>query len=55
MTIRSSTHAVAAGADVLCVTDRDFYDPSVGAFCKEEDIQVMDEIALLEILRLCVR
>jgi putative PIN family toxin of toxin-antitoxin system len=43
--------AVAAGADVLCVKDRDFYDPSVIAFCREEDIRIMDDIALLEILR----
>jgi hypothetical protein len=43
--------AVAAGADVLCVKDRDFYDPCVIAFCRAEDIRIMDDIALLEILR----
>jgi len=40
--------AVAAGADILCVKDRDFYAPSVIAFCQGEDFRVMDEIALLD-------
>jgi len=42
--------AVAAGADVLCVKDRHFFDPRVLAFCAREDIRVMDELALLEFL-----
>ena len=42
--------AVAAGADVLCVRDRHFYDAHVLAFCAREDIRVMDELALLELL-----
>jgi hypothetical protein len=42
--------AVAAGADVLCVKDRDFYDPNVMAFCKRQDIELMDDIALLRLL-----
>lgn len=43
--------AVAAGADVLCVRDRHFYDPNVVAFCAREDIRVMDDVALLELLQ----
>ena len=42
--------AVAAGANVLCVKDRHFYDPHVIAFCAREDIRVMDELALLQLL-----
>jgi putative PIN family toxin of toxin-antitoxin system len=42
--------AVAAGADVLCTMDRDFYDPNVVAFCKRQDIELMDDIALLRLL-----
>jgi putative PIN family toxin of toxin-antitoxin system len=42
--------AVAAGADVLCARDRHFFDSNVVAFCAREDIQVMDELALLELL-----
>jgi len=42
--------AVAAGADVLCVRDRHFYDPHVVDFCAREDIRVTDELALLELL-----
>jgi len=42
--------AVAAGADVLCVRDRHFYDPAVVAFCGREDIRIMDELLLLELL-----
>jgi putative PIN family toxin of toxin-antitoxin system len=42
--------AVAAGADVLCVRDRHFYDPRVIAFCARDDIRVMDELALIELL-----
>ena len=43
--------AVAAGAGVLCTKDRDFYAPSVIAFCQGEDIRVTDDIMLLELLR----
>jgi putative PIN family toxin of toxin-antitoxin system len=42
--------ALAAGADVLCVRDRHFYDAHVAAFCAREDIRVMDELALLALL-----
>jgi putative PIN family toxin of toxin-antitoxin system len=42
--------AIAAGADVLCVRDRHFYDAHVVAFCGREDIRVMDELALLTLL-----
>jgi putative PIN family toxin of toxin-antitoxin system len=43
--------AVAAGADILCAKDRDFYDPRVLSFCAIEDIRVMDDVALLALLR----
>ncbi|MGA3079048.1 MAG: hypothetical protein ABSB67_20665 [Bryobacteraceae bacterium] len=42
--------AVAAGADILCVRDRHFYEPAVVAFCRREDIRIMDDLALLELL-----
>jgi len=42
--------AVAAGADVLCVRDRHFYEPAVVAFCRREDIRIMDDLSLLELL-----
>jgi putative PIN family toxin of toxin-antitoxin system len=43
--------AVAAGADVLCARDRDFYMPNVIAFCRRYGVEVMDEIRLLSELR----
>src|ERR1035441_1041704 len=43
-------YLVAAGADVLCVRDRHFYDPAVVAFCRREDIWIMDDLTLLELL-----
>jgi len=43
--------AVAAGADVLCVRDRDFHAPNVIAFCRRNGVEVMDEIQLLSVLR----
>ena len=43
--------AVAAGADILCVKDRHFYANNVISFCKQKDIQVMDDIALLTLLQ----
>src|SRR5260370_24654185 len=42
--------AIAAGADVLCVKDRHFYDPNVQVFCARQDIQIMDDIELLALL-----
>jgi putative PIN family toxin of toxin-antitoxin system len=42
--------ALAAGADVLCVRDRHFYDANVVAFCAREDIRIMNELALLALL-----
>jgi hypothetical protein len=39
--------AIAAGADVLCVRDRHFYEADGVAFCGREDIRIMDELALL--------
>jgi len=42
--------AVAAGADVLCVKDRDFHEPNVVAFCKRQYIELMDDITLLHLI-----
>ncbi len=42
--------AVAAGADVLCVKDRHFYDSYVIRFCEREGIRILDDLALLELL-----
>jgi hypothetical protein len=44
--------AVAAGADVLCVRDRDFYVRNVITFCRRYGVEIMDEIRLLSMLRL---
>jgi predicted nuclease of predicted toxin-antitoxin system len=35
------------GADILCTSDRDFYDPAVISFCKAKGISVCDEVSLL--------
>jgi hypothetical protein len=42
--------AVAAGAGILCVRDRHFYEPAVVAFCGRGDISIMDDLSLLELL-----
>jgi putative PIN family toxin of toxin-antitoxin system len=43
--------AIAAGAEVLCVRDRDFYVPHVIAFCRRHGVEIMDEIRLLSVLQ----
>jgi putative PIN family toxin of toxin-antitoxin system len=43
--------AIAAGANVLCVRDRDFYVPNVIEFCRRNGVEVMDELQLLSVLR----
>jgi putative PIN family toxin of toxin-antitoxin system len=42
--------AVAAGADVLCTLNRDFYEPHVIKFGVKRDLLIMDDVALLELL-----
>ena len=42
--------AVAAGADVLCVRDRHFFDRHVVTLCARENIRVMNELELLAML-----
>jgi putative PIN family toxin of toxin-antitoxin system len=42
--------ALAAGADVLCVRDKHFFDSHVVTFCAREDIRVMNELELLAVL-----
>ena len=39
--------AVAGKADVLCAVDRDFYAPDVVAFCRQQGIEIMNDIQLL--------
>jgi putative PIN family toxin of toxin-antitoxin system len=43
--------AVAGRADVLCAMDRDFYTPQVMGFCRENGIDVMNDVDLLQKLR----
>ena len=40
--------AVAGRADVLCAMDRDFYAPDVVTFCREQGIEIMNDIQLLQ-------
>lgn len=43
--------AVLGAADVICTTDDDFYDPSITRFLNQQEIAVMDDIALIQRLR----
>ena len=43
--------AVAGQADVICTTDRHFYDPNVLSFCSRRRILVMTDLQLLHALR----
>lgn len=43
--------AVNAKADVLCTRDRHFYSDPVPAFCRQNGIEVMDDVELLKRLR----
>jgi putative PIN family toxin of toxin-antitoxin system len=44
--------AVAGRADVLCAMDRDFYAPDVVGFCREQGIEIMNDVQLLQMLTL---
>jgi len=43
--------AMLGAANVICTTDDDFYDPSLTRFLHQQDIAVMDDIALMQRLR----
>jgi putative PIN family toxin of toxin-antitoxin system len=43
--------AVAGRADVLCAMDRDFYSAQVVSFCRENGVEVMNDVELLQKLR----
>lgn len=43
--------AVTGGAEVLCTLDRHFYSERVLDYCKRKGIEVMDDVALLQMLR----
>lgn len=43
--------AVAGGADILCALDRDFYRPQVIDFCRQNGIEIMNDVELLKKLR----
>jgi putative PIN family toxin of toxin-antitoxin system len=43
--------ALAGEADVICTGDRHFYEPNVLEFCSRYGIRVIDDVALLRILR----
>src|SRR5579863_6151588 len=40
--------AVAGRADILCAMDRDFYAPDVVTFCREQGIEIMNDLQLLQ-------
>jgi hypothetical protein len=40
--------AVVGRANVLCARDRDFYAEAVVSFCRDQGIEIMDELTLLE-------
>ena len=44
--------AVDGRAEVLCAMDRDFYAPAVVAFCSQRGIEVMNDVELLQRLRM---
>jgi putative PIN family toxin of toxin-antitoxin system len=43
--------AIVGEADVICTTDRDFFEPPAAAFLRKLGIAVMDDVALIERLR----
>lgn len=43
--------AVAGRAEVLCAMDRHFYTDQVISFCRQSDIEVMNDVELLKKLR----
>ncbi|HEY3454768.1 MAG TPA: putative toxin-antitoxin system toxin component, PIN family [Bryobacteraceae bacterium] len=43
--------AIAGRCDILCALDRHFYIPQVLSFCSGRGIRIMDDVALLEILK----
>jgi putative PIN family toxin of toxin-antitoxin system len=43
--------AVAAGADVLCTRNRHLYHDAVVAYCRQQAVEIMDDIELLTRLR----
>jgi predicted nucleic acid-binding protein len=43
--------AVVGQADVLCALDRDFYAADVISFCRERNIKIMNDVELLERLK----
>lgn len=43
--------AVAGEVDVLCTSDRHFYEDAVLVFCAAHGIQIMNDIELLRLLR----
>ena len=43
--------AVIGRADALCTLNRDFYDPSVLAYCRERGVMIANDVDILRFLR----
>lgn len=43
--------AVCGQAEVLCTRDAHFYEESVRSFCIQKNIEIMDDIELLRVIR----
>jgi len=43
--------AIVGRADALCTLNRDFYDPSVGDYCKERGVLIANDVDILRLLR----
>lgn len=43
--------ALAGAADVICTADKHFYDPAVLSLCARYGVQILDDVALLGVLR----
>jgi putative PIN family toxin of toxin-antitoxin system len=43
--------AITGEAEFICTLDADFYEPSIAAFLEQTGIRVLDDIALMRVLR----
>lgn len=45
--------AIAGEAQLICTVDADFYEPAITRFLSQAGIQVLDDVALMQMLRAC--
>jgi len=43
--------AIAGGAELICTVDTDFYEPAITRFLSQAGIRVLDDVALMQLLR----